>query len=90
MKPTRVETLRVTWKIIRRPYSCCRTPKTYCSYIIENENHKHKRRTFEGSELFKLLSTTRILKNLEYSNVIYVDGTYIGDKLISISNPRKQ
>lgn len=89
MNPTRIETLRVTWKIIRRPYKCCRTPETYCTYIIENENHKHKKRTYEHSELFKLLASTRILKNPEFSDVVYVDCKYDGDKLISIFNPRK-
>lgn len=89
MRPT-TETLRVTWKIIRRPYKCCRTPKTYCSYIIENENHKHKKSVYEDSELFKLLATTRVHKNLdEVDESIYVDCTYVDDKLMSISNPRK-
>lgn len=89
MKPT-IETLKVTWKIVRRPYPCCRTPKAYCSYIIENENHKHKRRTPEGSELFKLLATTTVSKSSRYFYSIFVDCTYVGDKLISITNPRKQ
>jgi hypothetical protein len=88
MRPT-TETLRVTWKIIRRPYKCCRTPKTYCSYIIENENHKHRKKTFEDTELFKLLATTRVHKDSDYET-IYVDCMYAGEKLISISNPRKR
>jgi hypothetical protein len=93
MKPTR-ETLKVTWKFIRRKgYPSTRTPSTYCTYVVENEKHKHKMRTYEGSDLFKLLETTRISRIPEtskYSNSIFVDGTYCGDKLISITNPRKR
>ena len=85
----KTETLVVTWKIIRRPYQCSRTPKTYCTYIIENENHKHKKRAYDDSELFKLLASTRIFKDSDYSEKIYVDCTYADDKLISVANPRK-
>lgn len=88
MKPI-IEKLQVTWKIIRRTYPYSRTPKTYCSYIAENEKHKHRMRTFEGTKLFELLQTTTISKNPKYSYSVFVDGTYYGDKLVSITNPRK-
>jgi len=85
---TKIETLKVTWKIIRRK-GYGRTPMTYCTYVVENEKHKHRMRTYEGSELFKLLETTTISKNPKYSHSVYVDGTFCGDKLISVSNPKK-
>lgn len=88
MKP-QVETLKVTRKIIRRKYPYMRTPKAYCTYIVENENHKHRLRTYEGTELFELLSSTTISKDPKYFWSVFVDGTYINNKLFSITNPRK-
>ena len=85
---TTTETLKVTWKIIRRK-GYGRTPTTYCTYVIENDKHKHRVRTYEGSELFKLLQETTISKNPKYFYSVFVDGTYAGEKLISITNPRK-
>ncbi len=75
--------------MIRRPYSYMRTPVAYCTYIAENETHKHRLRTEKGSKLFQLLESTTISKNPKYSCAVYVDGNYCGDKLISITNPRK-
>lgn len=89
-----VETLRVVWKFIRRTgYPSTRTPKTYCSYIIENEKHKHRQIAHEGSELFELLSNTRIYKDIDSftrKNVesIFVEGIYNNDKLVCIQNPK--
>lgn len=85
---THVERLKVTWKFIRRK-GYGRTPVTYCSYIIENEKHKHKLRTIEGSDLFEVLKTTVISKRPRYLYSVYVDATYCDDKLVSITNPRK-
>jgi len=86
---TRLETLRIVKKMIRRPYPYMRTPKTYCSYIAENENHKHKLRVYEGSELFDILASTTISKDPKYFWRVFIDGVYANDKLISITNPRK-
>lgn len=82
------EILKVTWKIIRRK-GYGRTPTTYCTYIAENKKHKHRVRTYEGSELFKLLSTTVISKHPKYLSFVLVEGIYINGKLISIANPKK-
>jgi hypothetical protein len=85
-----IETLRVTWKMIRRSgYPSTRTPQTYCDFIIENEKHKHRRMVYEKSELFKLLSSTTISKNPKYSSYVIVEGIYNGDKLIGLINPKK-
>lgn len=88
MKP-QVETLKVVKKYIRRKYPYMRTPKTYCTYTVENECHKHRLRTYEGTELFNLLATTTISKDPKYFYSVYVDGTYMNNKLFSITNPRK-
>jgi len=86
----KVETLKVVWKFIRRKgYPSTRTPETYCDYIIENENHKHRLRTYEKTELFKLLQSTTISKKEKYMWSVLVDGIYYGNKLISVTNPRK-
>jgi len=73
----RRETLRVTWKFIRRSgYKSTRTPFTYCSYIIENENHKHKLKTIEGTKLFNILKETsvskRIIMNMKCLLMVYI------------------
>jgi len=82
------ETLNVTWKFIRRTgYKSTRTPRTYCSYVIENKNHKHKLKTIEGTKLFDILSNTRISKIGEYD--VLVDGIYQSGKLIYVTNFRK-
>ena len=86
----KVETLKVIWKFIRRKgYPSTRTPETYCDYIVENENHKHRLKTYERTELFKLLQSTRISKDDSFMWSLFVDGVYNGDKLTSIINPRK-
>jgi hypothetical protein len=86
----KVETLRVVWKIIRRTgYPSTRTAETYCDYIVENNNHKHRLKTYERTELFKLLQSTRISKDNKFIGSLLVDGIYINGKLISITNPRK-
>lgn len=87
---THTETLRVVWKFIRRNgYPSTRTPKTYCDYIIENKNHRHRKRVYEGEELFDVLKNTRVYKDPECFWFVAVDGVYDGDKLIGITNPRK-
>jgi len=86
----KVETLKVVWKFIRRKgYSSTRTPETYCDYIIENENHSHRLKTYERTELFKLLQSTRISKDDKFMWTLLVDGVYNDGKLISVTNPRK-
>lgn len=82
------EVLKITWKIIRRK-GYGRTPTTYCTYIAENKKHTHRMRVYEGSELFKLLSTTVISKHSKYHSSVYVTGTYVDGKLVSINNPQK-
>jgi hypothetical protein len=85
---TTTDTLKVTWKFIRRK-GYGRTPATYCSYVAENERHKHKLKTLEGTKLFDLLQNTTISKKPEYLWSVFVDATYYNNKLISITNPRK-
>ena len=80
------ETLKVTWKIIRRK-GYGRTPETYCSYIVENENRKHHLRTDVGTKLFELLSNVYVSKS--GSVEIQMDGMYIKDKLMYVCNFRK-
>jgi hypothetical protein len=84
------ETLKITWKFIRRK-GYGRTPATYCSYVAENEKHKHRLKTVEGTKLFKLLQDTRIARKPNhpaYASSILIDISYCGDKVISITNPR--
>jgi hypothetical protein len=84
----KTETLRVTWKIIRRA-GYGKTKKTYCKYIAENTNHKHELRAEENTELFKLLSSTVVSSNSErYSKLLFVDAEYYGNALVKIKNPR--
>lgn len=84
MKP---ETLQITWKIIRRA-GYGRTPATYCTYIAENEDHKHKLKTVEGTKLFELLASHKISARQEFEKKIVVDAMYHNDKLMYITNPR--
>jgi len=81
------ETLRVTWKFIRR-VGYGRTPETYCTYVAENENHKHKLRTVEGTKLFEILEKTIVSKTDRYEFKVFVDGMYYKNKLLFITNPR--
>lgn len=82
------ETLRVTWKIIRKAGQG-RNINTYCSYIVQNENRKHRLKTNEGTKLFDILSNTTILKNGGDKNV-FVDGIYHKDNLKCVVNPRTE
>ena len=82
------ETLRVTWKIIRRA-GHGRTPETYCSYIAENENRAHRLKTVEGTRLFNILDSTVVSPNAErYAFKVLIDGMYHHNKLIYITNFR--
>lgn len=82
----RRETLKVTWKIIRRK-GYGRTPETYCSYIAENENHKHRLRTSGGSKLFEMLQRT-VISTGRADNDVLVDGMYRDDELQFVTNFR--
>jgi hypothetical protein len=86
------ETLKITWKYIRWAGQG-RTPVTYCSYIAENENHKHRLKTIEGSDLFELLHNTRIGRKPRYPKCAYsilIDILYNNEgKVISITNPKR-
>lgn len=82
------ETLKVTWKIVRRK-GHGRTPESYCNYIIENETHKHRLKTKEGTKLFDILDKTTILKKGSVNEEVLVDGIYIGNKLLFVTNFRK-
>lgn len=81
------ETLRVTWKIIRRAGQG-RNVNTYCSYIVENNKYKHKLKTIKGTKLFDLLENNMICVNELNKHNIYVDGVYKNNKLICVSNAR--
>ena len=83
------EVLTVTWKFIRNVGY--RTPEAYCTYIAENENHKHKLKTVEGTKLFEILKNSRLnrkLTNESSKNIVIIDGMYYKNKLIYITNPR--
>ena len=80
------ETLKVTWKIVRRK-GHGRTPETYCSYIVENEKRRHRLKTFLGTTLFDLLDTTYVSKRGVAE--VQMDGMYVGDKLMYVCNFRK-
>ena len=86
----KVETLRVVWKYIRWKGQG-RTPMSYCSYIIQNKNHKHRLKVREGSPMFEILKETRIYKDkdkCEYE--LLVDGIYDkNNKLLYTTNYRK-
>jgi len=82
------ETLQITWKFIRRA-GYGRTPKTYCSYIAENENHKHRLMTIENTELFEILKSTIISKTDRYEFKVLIDGMYSNGKLLYVTNFRK-
>ena len=82
------ETLKITWKrIIRKGYG--RTPITYGKYVAENNNHHHKLRISEGTELFDILCKTIISKHTErYEKKVVVEGVYYNNVLVKIINPR--
>lgn len=81
----KTEQLKVTWKIIRK--KGYRTPETYCSYIAENKNRKHKLRTNCDTKLFDLLANNVI--SARGDTEIHLDGVYRDDKLIFVNNFRK-
>jgi hypothetical protein len=81
------ETLCVVWKIIRRA-GHGRTPETYCSYIAENKNNRHRLKTVEGTKLFEILENTVISKTDRYDNKVYIDAMYHKGNLLYITNPR--
>ena len=80
------ETLKVVWKFVRRK-GYGRTPETYCSYIIENKNRKHRLRTKIGTKLFDLLDNIYISK--KGTTEIQMDGMYMQNKLMYVCNFRK-
>lgn len=83
------ETLKVTWKIIRRSgQACSRTPETYCTYIAENHKQKHKLKTIEGTKLFNLLENTVVSKLDKYDQKVLIDGMYRNGKLLYVTNFR--
>lgn len=82
------QTLRVTWKIIRRA-GYGRTKHTYCSYIIENKKYKHRLKTIEGTKLFEILKNNIISKTDRYLFKVLVDGVYHNGELQYVTNPRK-
>lgn len=83
------ENLRVTWKYIRWAGQG-RTPISYCTYIAENENHRHKLKAKEGTKLFELLKKTRIYKDREQArDELYVEGVYENNKLLYVTNFRR-
>lgn len=82
------ETLRVTWKIIRRA-GYGRTPSTYCSYIAENEKHSHRLKTVEGTKLFEFLQKYVVSRHIDrYDVKVYIDGMYHKGKLVYVTNFR--
>ena len=84
------ETLKITWKIIRKATPKVRTKETYYSYIAENERHRHRLRAFENSVLFKMLEKTVVSsKKMRYEKSIFIDGIYSNnDKLMYVTNFR--
>jgi len=87
----KIERLKITWKLIRRA-GYGKTKHTYCRYIAENENHKHKLKTIEGTKLFELLQKTVICHNPNkadrFDAMICIDGVYRDGNLCYIKNPK--
>jgi len=86
-----VEQLRVTWKMIRRA-GYGKTKHTYCTYVAENKNHKHKLKTIEGTKLFGLLQKTVIAHSYSdgsrFDKIIFMDGVYHNNELMFVRNFR--
>jgi len=82
------DTLVITWKrVIRKGYG--RTPKTYCVFIAQNEEHRHRRRVEEGTELFDILNKTIVSPYFDrYGKRVLIDGVYYNNSLLKIINPR--
>ena len=82
------ETLKVTWKIIRRAGQG-RTPESYCSYIAENDNRAHRLKTHEGTKLFDILKKTKVSDSIDrYNFSVLIDGVYHNNKLVFVTNFR--
>ena len=86
----KTEVLKVTWKIVRKA-GHGRTPESYCNYIAENENHKHRLKTKEGTKLFEILSNTPIYtyNPIRISEEVFIDGVYKNNRLMFVTNFRK-
>lgn len=82
------KTLRIKWKLIRKAGQA-RNVNTYCSYIAENSQHKHRLKTIEGTKLFNLLENTVIMKTGTDNENIFIDGIYHNNDLIYVTNFRK-
>jgi hypothetical protein len=85
------ESLKITWKIVRKATKIKgrgHTLNTYCSYVAENNNHKHRLKTREGTKLFEILNNTIISDDDRYCNMVLIDGFYYKNKLILLKNPR--
>lgn len=69
-----------------------RTKHTYCNYVAENQNHKHKLKTVEGTTLFDILAKTVIQhnpdKNDRFDKIVFLDAVYHNNRLLYIKNPR--
>ncbi len=83
--------LKITWKLIRRA-GYGRTKDTYCTYIAEDKDHKHRLKTIEGTKLFDLLQSIKIGRDKDhperFEKSVFVDGVYYNNKLLCIKNPR--
>jgi len=83
------EKLRIIWKIIRRK-GHGRTPESYCNYIAENENHKHRLKTRDESKLFEILDNTVIYERDGTNHEVFIDGIYDdNNNLLYVTNFRK-
>lgn len=82
----KIETLKVTKKIIRKA-GYGRLKKTYFEYIIENNKHKYKLKTKEGTKLFNMLNENPIYKNTNNSEII-MDGVFKKNKFLYVKNFR--
>ena len=83
----KTETLRVTWKIIRKAGDG-RTKDTYCSYIAKNDKYEHQLKTVEGTKLFDILKKTVCSENERYDTFVLIDGVYYNNKLLYVTNFR--
>jgi hypothetical protein len=80
----KIEKLKVVWKIIRKKGQG-KVNKTYCTYIVQNENKKHTLRTYKGTKLFRLLNNTLISPRAD--SEVHLYGMYdVNDNLICVQN----
>jgi hypothetical protein len=86
-----IEQLKVTWKFIRKA-GYGRTKHTYCTYIVENENHQHKLKTIKGTKLFEMLAKTVVAHKYSdgnrFNKIIIMDGVYSNNELVLVRNFR--